>query len=160
MTMSPLQWHHDGRDGFWNHRRLDCLFNRLFRCRSKKTSKLRVTGLCEGNSPVAGEFPPQRASNAKNASIWWRHHDHRVSHSFGWKLPWIYVGRPRVYFSAIVQVLTQILSRYHSTLFWFVTTKLWELNLFPLQLNRDLSVILKRIAVVWMLSVWDMVPKK
>ena len=40
-----------------NHRRIDCLFNRLFRLRSKKTSKLRVTGLCEGNSPVSGEFP-------------------------------------------------------------------------------------------------------
>ena len=25
--------------------------------RSKKTSKLRVTGLCEGNLPVTGEFP-------------------------------------------------------------------------------------------------------
>ena len=25
--------------------------------RSKKTSKIRVTGLCEGNSPVTGEFP-------------------------------------------------------------------------------------------------------
>ena len=24
---------------------------------SKKTSKLRVTGLCEGNSPMTGEFP-------------------------------------------------------------------------------------------------------
>ena len=31
------------------------------RRRSKKTSKLRVTGLCEGNSPVTGEFPAQRA---------------------------------------------------------------------------------------------------
>ena len=30
----------------------------------KGTSKLRVTGLCEGNSPVTGEFPAQRASNA------------------------------------------------------------------------------------------------
>ena len=46
----------------------------LFRRRSKKTSKLRVTGLCEGNSPVTGEFPTQRASNAENVSIWWRHH--------------------------------------------------------------------------------------
>ena len=36
------------------------------RCRSKKTSKLRVTGLCAVNSPVA--------SNAENVSIWWRHH--------------------------------------------------------------------------------------
>ena len=44
------------------------------RRRSKKTSKLRVTGLCVGNSPVTGEFPAQRASNAENVSIWWRHH--------------------------------------------------------------------------------------
>ena len=44
------------------------------RHRSKKTSKLCVTGLCEGNSPVTGEFPTQRASNAENVSIWWRHH--------------------------------------------------------------------------------------
>ena len=44
------------------------------RRRSKKTSKLRVTDLCAGNSPVTGEFPAQRASNAENVSIWWRHH--------------------------------------------------------------------------------------
>ena len=48
--------------------------NRLFRRRTKKTSRLRVTGLCAGNSPVTGEFPTQMASNAENASIWWRHH--------------------------------------------------------------------------------------
>ena len=40
----------------------------------RKTSKLRVTGLCEGNSPVTGEFHAQGASNAENVSIWWRHH--------------------------------------------------------------------------------------
>ena len=45
------------------------------RRRSKKTSKLRVTGLCVGNSPVTGEFPAQRASNAENVSIWWRLHE-------------------------------------------------------------------------------------
>ena len=44
------------------------------RRRSKKAAKLRVTGLCKGNSPVTGEFPAQRASNAENVSIWWRHH--------------------------------------------------------------------------------------
>ena len=44
------------------------------RRRSRKTPKLRVTGLCEGNSPVTGEFPAQKASNAENVSIWWRHH--------------------------------------------------------------------------------------
>ena len=40
----------------------------------EKTSKLRVNGLCAGNSPVTGEFPAQMASNAENVSIWWRHH--------------------------------------------------------------------------------------
>ena len=40
-----------------------------------KTSKLRATGLCEGNAPVTGEFPAQRASDAENVSIWWRHHN-------------------------------------------------------------------------------------
>ena len=58
-----LQCRHNERNGVSNHRRLDCLLNRLFRCRSKKTSKLRVTGLCEGESPTTGEFLAQRASN-------------------------------------------------------------------------------------------------
>ena len=61
------------RSGVSNHRRLDYLVNRLSRRRSKKTSKLRVTGICE-NSPVTDGFPAQRASNAENVSIWWRHH--------------------------------------------------------------------------------------
>ena len=43
--------------------------------RSKKTSKLRATGLCAGNLLVTGEFPAQTASNAENVSIWWRHYD-------------------------------------------------------------------------------------
>ena len=69
-----LHWRHNERNGVSNYQHRDCLLNRLFRFRSKKTSKLRVTGLCEGNSPGTGEFPAQRASNAENASIWWRHH--------------------------------------------------------------------------------------
>ena len=40
----------------------------------KERAKLRVTGLCEGNSPVTGEFPAQMASNAENVSIWCRQH--------------------------------------------------------------------------------------
>ena len=70
-----LQWQLNGGDGVSNHRRFDCLFSHLFRHISKKTSKLCVTGLCEGNSPVRGEFPTQRASNKENVSIWWHHHD-------------------------------------------------------------------------------------
>ena len=61
------------RDGVSNHRRVDCLLNRFFRRRSKKTAKLRFTGPCGGNSPVTSEFPTQRANNAE-ISIWWRHH--------------------------------------------------------------------------------------
>ena len=45
-----LQLRHNGHDGVWNHNPHHCLPNRLFRRRSKKASKLRVTGLCEGNS--------------------------------------------------------------------------------------------------------------
>ena len=41
----------------------------------RKKIKLCVTGLCGWNSLVSGEFPAQRASNAENVSIWWRHHD-------------------------------------------------------------------------------------
>ena len=74
MFCGTLQWRHDERDGVSNHRPYDCFLNRLFRLRSKQTSKLRVNGLCEGNSPVTGEFPAQRASSAENVSIWWRHH--------------------------------------------------------------------------------------
>ena len=44
-----------------NHRRLECLLRR----RSKKTSQLRVTGLCEENPPVTGGFPSRRACNAE-----------------------------------------------------------------------------------------------
>ena len=69
-----LQWRHNERGSVSNHQPPDCLLNRLFRRRSKKTSKLRVTGLCAGNSPGTGEFPAQMASNAENVSIWWRHH--------------------------------------------------------------------------------------
>ena len=70
-----LQWRQNGHDSVSNHQPRDCLLNRLFRRRLKKTSKLRVTGLCVGNSPGTGEFPAQMASNAENVSIWWRHHD-------------------------------------------------------------------------------------
>ena len=69
-----LHWRHSGRDSVSNRQPHDCLLNRLYRRRSKKTSKLRVTGHCAGNSPGTGEFPVQMASNAENVSIWWRHY--------------------------------------------------------------------------------------
>ena len=70
-TSLSLQWHNNERCGVSNHQPYDYLLNRLFRRRSKKTSKLRVIGLCEGNSPVTGEILTQRASNAEN--VWYFH---------------------------------------------------------------------------------------
>ena len=74
VTYKSLYWRQNGRDGVANTKPHDCLLNRLYSHRSKKTSERRVTGFCEWNSPVTGEFPAQSASNARNVSIWWRHH--------------------------------------------------------------------------------------
>ena len=71
---NSLQWRHNRRDSVSNHQPHDCLLNLLLRRRSKKTSKLRVTGLCARSSPGTGEIPAQMARNAENVSIWWGHH--------------------------------------------------------------------------------------
>ena len=55
--MGSLEWRYNGHDSVSNHQPHDCLLNHLFRRRSTKTSKLRVTGLCAGNSPETGAFP-------------------------------------------------------------------------------------------------------
>ena len=75
VCMVTLRWRHNDHAGVSNHQPHGCLLNRLFRLKSKITSKLRVTGLCAGNSPGTGEFPAQMASYAENVSIWWRHHE-------------------------------------------------------------------------------------
>ena len=70
---APLQWRHNERDGVSNHHLMIVYSTR----RSKKTSKLRVSGLCEGNSPVTDELPAQRASYGKGFQLmtasWHRH---------------------------------------------------------------------------------------
>ena len=75
-----LQWRHNEHTSVSNHQPNDYLLNGLFGRRTKVTSKLRVTGLCVGNSPGTGEFPAQKASYAENVSIWWRHHGKRWYH--------------------------------------------------------------------------------
>ena len=57
------------RDGVSNHRRLDGLLIRLFRRRPRKTSNLRVTGLCEGKELVTGEFLSRRINDAENDDV-------------------------------------------------------------------------------------------
>ena len=66
--------------------------------RSKKTTKIRVTGFCEGNSPVTGEFPAQRSTNAENVSIWWRHHEVLHISRLGSSHSWVMVGTGKVAF--------------------------------------------------------------
>ena len=73
-----LRWRHNDHAGVSNHQPHGCLLTRSFRRKSKKTSKLRVTGLCAGNSPGTGVFPAQMASYAENVSIWWRHHEQPI----------------------------------------------------------------------------------
>ena len=53
---NSLQWRHNEHDSVSNHQPHDCLLNRLFGRRSKKTSKLRVTGNCART----GEFTAQQ----------------------------------------------------------------------------------------------------
>ena len=60
-----LRWRPNERDGVSNYRHLGCLLNRLFRRWSKKTSKLHVTGLCEGSPTVTGGIPSQRPVTRK-----------------------------------------------------------------------------------------------
>ena len=48
---------HNECNGISNHLCLQCLPKCLFRRRSKKTSKLRITALFERNPPVMGGFP-------------------------------------------------------------------------------------------------------
>ena len=68
-----LQWRHNEDDDVSNHRRLECLLNRLFRCRYKNTKAPR-------HWPLSGDFPAQRASNAEY--IWWRYHDKFMLHQY------------------------------------------------------------------------------
>ena len=103
--LTALRWRHNDHGSVSNHQPHSCLLNRLFRRKSKKTSKFRVTGLCVGNSPgpvnsphkgpvtrkmfpfddvimrpfvreTTGGFPSQMASNVECVSIAWRHHSY------------------------------------------------------------------------------------
>ena len=76
---------------------LTIVFSAVY-CRSKKISKLCVTGFCAGKSPGTGEFPAQMTSYAENASIWWRHHD--VFERFG-PGTWISVNMIIIYVAHI-----------------------------------------------------------
>ena len=75
-SLLSLQWRHNERDGVSNHRRLDCLLKRFFQAQIEESIKAPRPRPLWGESTVDRWFPSQRASNAENVSIWWRHHDH------------------------------------------------------------------------------------
>ena len=61
MILLPfLLWRHNGRDGVSNHQHHECLLNRSSRHSSKKTSKLRVTGVCAETSPAKPANSPHK----------------------------------------------------------------------------------------------------
>ena len=53
--ISSLKWCHNELVGVSNYQPPDCLLHRLVKAQIKETSKLHVTGLCEGNSSVTGK---------------------------------------------------------------------------------------------------------
>ena len=69
-------WRHNDHDGVSNHQPRVCLLNRLFGRISQKTSKLRVTGLCAGNSPgpvnSPHKWPVTRKIFHLMTSSWWQ----------------------------------------------------------------------------------------
>ena len=74
ITELPLQWRHNEHDGVANYRRLYCLLNHLFRCRSKKHQSSVSLACVRGIHRWPVTSPHKGASNAENVSIWWRHH--------------------------------------------------------------------------------------
>ena len=69
-NLITIQCRKNERDGVSNHRCLHCLL--LFQVQVKENIKApRHWPLW----PVTGEFPAQKASDAENIPIWWRHHD-------------------------------------------------------------------------------------
>ena len=121
-----LEWRHNEGDGVSNHQPHECLLKPLFRRISKKTSKLPVTGLCPGNSPVTGEFPAQRASYAENVPIWWRHHGVALScHLYCFLVVWEFFMplKFRLNYRGTFQGQTAHCHGYHMTCHMFHTEK-------------------------------------
>ena len=78
--LSTLQWRHSESYGVSKRQRIDCLLNYFFFwCTSKKTPKIRLTGLCEGIHRWAVDSLHKGPVTQK---IWWRHHQQQQNHQF------------------------------------------------------------------------------
>ena len=75
MQETSLQWRHNVRGGVSNHQPHDCIYSTVYSgADQRKHQSSASLAFVWVNSPMTGEFPAQRASNAENVSIWWRHH--------------------------------------------------------------------------------------
>ena len=81
-SLTTLRWRHNELDGVSDHQPHDCLLNRSFRRISKKTWKLRFTGLCEGNSPGPVNSPHKRPVMRKMFPF-----DDVIMKVYGWVVP-------------------------------------------------------------------------
>ena len=103
-----LYWRHNDHDGVSNHQPLGCLLNRLFRRRSKKPSKLRVTGLCVGKSPGPVNSPHKGPVTRKMFTfddvIMLMQYISPKYHAYGWQVA-RFVGRFRPMYSYISGLL-------------------------------------------------------
>ena len=63
--LCTLQWRHNGRDGVSNHRHIDCLLNRLFGRRSKKTSSSELLAFVRGIHRWPGNSPHKGPATRK-----------------------------------------------------------------------------------------------
>ena len=69
-----LQWRHNGRDGVSDHQPYDCSLNCIFKEQIKENSQSAAS---QASVREIHRWPVNsltKTSNAKNVSIWWRHH--------------------------------------------------------------------------------------
>ena len=125
---TPLHWRNNYHDSVSNHQTHACLLNRLFRRRSKKTSKLCVAGHCAGNSPGPVNSPHKWPVTRKMfpfddviMQLWTTHHitepcDFRLSLHYPTPLS-VSLQKPMQLLSMqILQILSQCLQNFTFTM--------------------------------------------
>ena len=79
---------------------------------------------CAGNSPVTGELSAQKASNAKNLSIWWRHHAQTEAISPSWFNMLCRMGR-HVDIISVLFYTRCLPVKYNNKLMWICSNIKW-----------------------------------
>ena len=96
LSTGTLQLRHNGCDGISNHQPYYCWLNCFFQMQIKENIKApHHWPLCGGggDSAVTSEFPAQRAGNAENVSISWRHYE--ILNPVGYQKGLIFMVNPK-----------------------------------------------------------------